>query len=101
MTCLPSKARALGSERRLPDRAADEERTQAVEVERGLLRLAHRLDHRGQGKQLLADQADDEVVVVAIEAMARQAYVVRQVSCPERHADRAVLCQDRALLLVR
>ena len=87
--------------RRLPDGAADEERAETVEVERGLLRLAHRLDDGGQREEILADQADDEVVVVAVEAVAGQPDVVRVVGGAERHADRAVLGQDRPLLLLR
>ena len=80
------------------DDPADEERAEPVEVERRLLRLAHRLDDGRERKQLLADQADDEVVVVAVEAVAGQADVVGVVGGAERHADGAVLGEDRALL---
>src|SRR3954463_13360828 len=64
------------SELGLPDDAADEKGTETVEVKRGLLRLAHRLDNGRERKQILADESDDEVVVVAIEAVAREADVV-------------------------
>ena len=45
--------------------------------------------------------ADHEVVVVAIEPMTRQADVVREIGRAERHADGAVLRQNRALLVRR
>ena len=80
---------------------ADEERAQAIEVERGLLRLAHGLDDRRQREQLLADEADHEVVVVAVEAMAGEADIVRQIGGAEGHADGAVLGEDGALLFGR
>src|SRR5215217_7949441 len=60
----------------LPERAADEERSQPFQVQRGLLRLPHRLDQRRERIQILADQADDEVVVVLVETVAREADVV-------------------------
>ena len=82
----------------MPDDAADEERAEPVEVERGLLRLAHRLDDGGEREQLLADQPDDEVVVVAVEPVAGEPDVVRVIGGAERHADRAVLGENRALL---
>jgi len=69
------------------------------EVQRGLLRLPHRLHDRRERIQILADEADDEVVVVFVEAVARQADVVRVVARAERHADRAVLGEDDALLV--
>ena len=53
------------------------------------------------GYELLADEADDEVVVVLVEAVARQADVVREVGGAVRHADRAVLGENHALLLGR
>src|SRR6476469_3727375 len=79
-----------------PDGAADEEGPEAIEIERRLLRLPHHLYDRGERKQILADEADDEVVVVAVEAVAGQADVVRVVGGAESHADRPVLRQDGA-----
>ena len=49
----------------LPDGAPDEERSEPFQIQRRLLRLAHRLHDGGQRVELLADQPDDEVVVVA------------------------------------
>ena len=90
---------AVRYSRALPDGAADEERTEAFEVERRLLRLPHRLHERRQRIQVLPDQADDEVVVALVEAVAGQADVVRVVAGAVRHADRAVLGEDDALLV--
>src|SRR5207249_9704868 len=87
--------------RALPDRTADEERSEPLEVQRGLLRLAHRLHDRREWIQLLPDQSDDEVVVLFVEAVARQADVVRVVAGPERHADGAVLGENHPLLFRR
>src|SRR5437588_701334 len=85
----------------LPYGFAHQERAQPVEVERRLLRLAHRLHEGRQRKQILSDESDDEVVVVAIEAVARESDVVRIVRRAEHLANRPVLGQDRALLLIR
>src|SRR5262245_15389490 len=59
---LPT-ARSAG-ERALPDRVADEEGSEALEILRGLRGLAHSLHEMRQGMKLAADEADDEVVVV-------------------------------------
>src|SRR5215470_16754277 len=61
----------------LPEDVAHEEGAEGVDVLRGLDRLAHGLYEVGQRVEVLAHQADDEVVVVDVEAMARQADIVR------------------------
>src|SRR3954465_3180770 len=88
-----------GSGPALPDGPADEERTQTVEIERSLLRLAHRLDDGGEREEILTDEPDDEVVVVTVESVAGKADVVDIVRSTEGHADRAVLGEDRPLLV--
>src|SRR5258705_8803110 len=55
--------------RALPDHTSHEERAEVLEIERRLLCLAHRLDDLGQGIQILADQPDDEIVIVPIETV--------------------------------
>src|SRR5687768_15431344 len=86
---------------RLPYGASDEERSHPIDVERSLLSLAHRLHDGGEGVERLADQPDHEVVVVAIEAEARQANVVHVIRGAEPHADLAVLGEHGALLFGR
>src|SRR5207247_8148916 len=54
--------RLLTRHRALPDGTADEERAEALEVQRRLLRLPHRLDDRRERIEILPDQSDDEVV---------------------------------------
>ena len=63
------------------------------------LRLPHRSHDGRQREQFLPDQADDEVVVVPVEAMAGEPDVVRVVAGAERHADGAVLGENHPLLL--
>src|SRR4051794_24606155 len=95
---MPAAKQETSLEARLPDRAADEKGAEPVEVERGLLGFAHRLHDGREREQLLADETDDEVVVVAIEAVTGQTDVVRVIAGTEGHPDRAVLREDRALL---
>src|SRR4051812_27141267 len=52
-------------------------------------------------EQLFADQPDDEVVVVAVEAVARKPDIVGVISGAVRHPDLPVLGEDIALLLLR
>src|SRR5262249_52356075 len=75
--------------------------TKRLEVLRGLDRLAHRLHEVRQRMQLAADQADDEVVVVDIEAVAGQPHVVGEVGVAVRAAEDGVLAADLSLLLGR
>src|SRR5881394_1574807 len=85
--------------RALPDRLADEEWPQAVEVLRGLLGLAHLLHDRGERMQPRAEQADDEVVVVLVETVACEPHVGRVARVAVR--ERAVLGEDLTLVLGR
>src|SRR4029079_15320298 len=96
--CARPALRGRLSGRALPRHPPHEERPQALEVERGLLRLAHALDDDREWVQLRAEQPDDEVVVVAVEAMAGEADVVAEPRAPEGHPDAAVFHQDRVLL---
>src|SRR5436190_4428346 len=57
--CVDRRGWIVLSNRRLPPHAADEERAEAFQVQRRLLRLPHRLHQRGEREQLLADQSDD------------------------------------------
>src|SRR5262245_3301456 len=81
--------------------AADEKRPESIEVERRLLCLPHHLNDCGQRIQILSDQADDEVVVVAIESVTRETDIVDVIRRTELHPDLAVLGQNRPLLLRR
>ena len=81
-----------------PPFPTNEERSESLEVQRGLLRLAHALDDDRQRMQLRPEEADDEVVVVAVEAVAGEADVVAEACAAEGHPDPAVLHQDRVLL---
>src|SRR5436190_7544970 len=85
----------------LPDDPPDEKRSEPFEVQRRLLRGPHHLYDRRERVEILPDEADDEVVVVLVEAVARQPDVVRVVAGAERHADGAVLGENDALLLGR
>src|SRR5262245_13786576 len=87
------------SSRALPRGLADEERAEAVEVLRGLLGLAHLLHDRRERMQPRAEQAHDEVVVVLVEAVAREPDVHRVPRVAVR--ERAVLREDLALMLGR
>src|SRR5262245_63534660 len=91
-----TSARSL---RALPDGSSDKKWPEALEIQRRLLRPAHRLHDRRQRIEILPEQADDEVVVVLVEAVAREADVVGIVADAERHADCAMLGEDDALLL--
>ena len=55
----------------------------------------------GQRMELAADEADDEIVVVQVEAMAGQTDVVGQIGVAVGAAQDAVLPNNRALLLGR
>ena len=85
----------------LPRDPADEERPETLEMERRLLRLAHPLDDDRERVQLGPEQADDEVVVVAVEPVAREPDVVAEPGSAEGHPDAPVLHEDRVLLAAR
>jgi len=78
---------------------ADEERTERLQYCE-VSRLPHRRT-RWTAVQLAADEADDEIVVVDVEAVAGQADVVGEVRVAVGAAQDAVLADDRALLLGR
>src|SRR6185503_4333926 len=83
----------------LPRGTPYEERSQAVEVLRGLLGLAHLLHDGRQRVQVRAQEADDEVVVVLVEAVAGEAHVVGVAACAVTLRERAVLGEDAALVI--
>ena len=87
--------------RTLPQCSTDEERTEPLEIQRRLLRFPHHLDDRGERIEILSDQPDDEVVVVLVEAVAREPDIVRVVGHAERHPDGAVFRENDALLFRR
>src|SRR5690606_8750082 len=91
-----SAARSRGT---LPRRLADEERPEALEILRGLLRPAHLLHDGRERVQHRPDESDDEVVVVAIETMAGEPYVGREPGHAETLRERAVLGEDTALVI--
>src|SRR5688572_27532018 len=80
-----------------PSCSPDEERSHLHDELRGLTRSAHGLDHVRQRMQLTADQADHELVVVGVQAMAREPNVVGQIRFAIRLADGGVLLQNRDL----
>src|SRR5882724_3715205 len=77
----------------------DEEGTHLHDELRRLPGAAHGLHDVRQGMKLLPDEPDDELVVVGVEAMAREADVVSEVRRAVRFADLRVLAQDPALFL--
>src|SRR5262249_18063115 len=104
--CKRSNSRARSCSPRevgrgLPDCTADEERAETIEIERGLLSLAHCLDDRRQRKELFADESDDEVVVVAIEPVTGQTDVVNEIRRAKRDPERAMFGEDLPLLVFR
>src|SRR5262249_9817478 len=75
---LGGAALARRRKRALPEGAADEERAHLLHVLRGLAGAAHGLDAGGQRMELAAEQADHEVVVVAVEPEAGEPNVLDQ-----------------------
>ena len=84
--------------RALPGHLADEERPETIEILGSLLGLAHLLHDGGERVQVRPQQADDEVVVVLVEAVTREPYVGREAGEAETLPDRAVLTEDLPLL---
>ena len=74
-------------QRALPDRVADEERPERLEYCEVCTVLRMRLDEVRERVQLLAHEADHEVVVVDVEAVAREADVVGEVGVAVGAAD--------------
>src|ERR1700742_3250197 len=81
------------------EHVAHEERPHLHDELGGLPRAAHGLDHVGERVQLLADEPDDELVVVRVEPVAREADVVGQVGRAVGLPDLRVLAHDASLLL--
>ena len=78
---------------------ADEEGAHLVDELAGLPGLAHRLHEVRERVKVAADEADDELVVAGIEAVAGQANVVRELLGAVGHPDLRVLAQDLRLLV--
>src|SRR5690606_32642066 len=77
----------------------DEERPEAFEILRRLLRPAHLLHDGRERVQHRPDEPDNEVVVVAVEAMAGEPYVRREPRDAEALCERAMLGEDTALVI--
>src|SRR6185503_7125539 len=91
---VPSAAVAERLERALPDDSSHEERPEPFHVQRRLLRLPHRLHDGRERKQIFSNKAHDEVVVVLVQAVAREADIVCQVRGAVRHPNGAVFGED-------
>src|SRR6266850_5159860 len=89
----------LARERALPERVPDEEGAERLQILRSLDGLSHGLDEMRERMEVAADEADDEVVVVDVEAVAGEANVVGQIGVAVVAAEHAVLADDRPLLL--
>src|SRR5208283_3504812 len=85
----------------LPGYFADEERSHLLDVQRGLLGLAHPLNDGRERIELWPQQADHEVVVILVQSVASEADVVAQPRLAEGAANAAMLQQDDALLVRR
>src|SRR5690606_1351294 len=92
-TAAPRR-RTRASERALPTGSPDEERSEAVEILRGLLGLAHFLHDRRQRMEPRAEEPDDEVVVVLVEAVTREPDVDGVAAGTVALRERAVLGED-------
>src|SRR5207247_6019148 len=95
--------RISGARRRrtLPERVADEERAERLDVLRGLDGLPHGLHEVRKGMQVAADETDDEIVIVDVEPVAREADIVGEVGVAVGAARHGGLADDGALLLRR
>src|SRR4029079_7258984 len=97
----PALRGTLSGRGALPRDSPDEERPESLEVERRLFRLPHALHDDRQRMELRAEEPDDEVVVVAVEAVAREPDVEAETRAAECHSDATVLHEDRVLLPAR
>ena len=77
---------------------ADEERAHLADELRRLTRASHRLNEVRERVKLRADETDHELVVVRVDAVTREANVVRQVLRAVRFSDVAVFTQYAAAL---
>src|SRR5262249_59916091 len=89
------------SERALPERVADEERPERLDVLRRLHGLPHRLDEMREWMEVAADQPDHEIVVVDVQPLAGETNVVGEVGVAISAPEHAVLTDDGSLLLRR
>src|SRR6185437_5222577 len=85
----------------LPDCAADEEGAHAGDVAGSLARFTHGLHASRERMEIRTHQADDEVIVVAVEAERREADILRVTRSAEGVANGTVLAQNRGLFLGR
>src|SRR5579875_3716339 len=85
-------------QRALPDGFTHEERSHSLDIPGGLLRPAHGLNAGRKRVKFASNEADDKVVVIPVDAEARQANVVRVSSFAESVAYLPVLAQNRSLL---
>src|SRR6266849_497463 len=97
----PSRSELSRRRRALPERVADEERAERLDVLRGLDGLPHGLHEVRKGMEVAAHETDDEIVVVDVEPVAGEADVVGEVGVAVGVAEHAVLADDLALLLPR
>src|SRR2546428_3948172 len=95
----PSRSGLSRRRRALPERVADEERAERLDVLRGLDGLPHGLHEVRERMEVAADEANDEIVVVGVEHMTGEADVVSEVGVAVGAAQHAVLADDGALLL--
>ena len=84
----------------LPGGFAYKEGTQGFDKPGGLAGSAHVLDDPGEWVEVGADQADDEIVVIFIQAVAGQADVVGVVFAAVGAADAGVFHEDFTLFFV-
>lgn len=84
----------------MPDGFAHKEGAQGFDKPGGLAGSAHVLDDPGEGVEVGADQADDEVVVVFVQAVAGQADVVGVVFAAVGAANAGVFHEDFTLFFV-
>src|SRR5882724_12798550 len=91
----------LSSSLCLPDRLSHKKWSHLLDVLRSLPRSPHGLHARRKRIQLLADQADHEVIIVLVQTEAGEPDIGREAGLAECVADLAVLAQDGRLLLRR
>src|SRR4051812_30086941 len=76
----------------------DEERAHLLDELARLARLAHRLDEMRERVEILAHEADHELVVLGVDAVTRETDVGRELLLSVGDAERCVLAHDVALL---
>ena len=73
---------------------ADEERPHPCDEFARLARLSHCLDEMRYPMQISRDEANDELIILRVEPIARKADVVGKVLRPISHSDLSMLAQD-------